>query len=219
MDAETQQRIFDPFFTTKATGRGTGLGLAMVFSIISNHAGRIEVQSRPGEGSLFRILIPRTRQVPMTRQAQEHPLVSEQGTGTILLADDEDSVRALAVGVLRDRGYAVLEAVNGEEAVEMFERFQEDIDLVILDLTMPRKSGWEAFDDIRKLQPSTRVILSSGYSATGGRTTAVSRGASAFLPKPYKAQTLLATVRRVLDGNPTSPDPSPLEMRSPVHHE
>lgn len=217
MDAETRQRIFDPFFTTKATGRGTGLGLAMVFSIISNHAGRIEVQSRPGEGSLFRILIPRTKQAPVTPQPQEDPLSSKPATGTILLADDEESVRALGLSVLRDQGYTVLGAADGQEAVEMFERFQDDIDLVLLDLTMPRKSGWAAFDDIRKLKPSARVILSSGYSAKGGGTTAVSRGASAFLPKPYKAQTLIATVRRVLDDDPASPNPSPLEMRSPAY--
>ncbi|HUG82851.1 MAG TPA: PAS domain S-box protein [Bryobacterales bacterium] len=216
MDAETQQRIFDPFFTTKGTGRGTGLGLAMVFSIISNHAGRIEVQSQPGEGALFRIVIPRTKQAPAARQPQERPLASKQASGTILLADDEDSVRALGLSVLRDQGYTVLEAANGEEAVEVFERFQDDIDVVLLDLTMPRKSGWEAFDDIRKLKPGARVILSSGYSATGGGAKAVSRGASAFLPKPYKAQLLIATVRRVLNDDPASPNPWLLETRSPA---
>jgi PAS domain S-box-containing protein len=217
MDAETQRRIFDPFFTTKATGRGTGLGLAMVFSIINSHAGSLDVQSHPGQGSAFRILVPRTKQTARSRRVEEHAVASNQATETILLADDEHSVRAMGVGVLRDQGYSVLEAADGVEAEEVFKRFQDEIDLVLLDLTMPRKSGWAAFDDIRKIKPEARVILSSGYSAKGGGTTANRRGANAFLPKPYKAQTLITTVRRVLDDHPMNQRSSSRETQRPAY--
>lgn len=200
MDGEVQRRIFDPFFTTKSVGQGTGLGLAMVFSIVQSHAGRVEVHSAPGEGSRFRIVVPRTKRAIQPRPLEAELSPEEKGRETILFVDDEESLRMLGRQVLQEQGYAVTEACDGEEAVEIFQGAHEKIDLVLLDLTMPRKSGWAAFEEIREISPEVPVILSSGYSTQGGGTTANRRGANAFLPKPYKAQQLTQAVRTVLNS-------------------
>ena len=200
MDLDTQQRIFDPFFTTKSVGRGTGLGLAMVFSIVRSHAGRVEVHSEPGQGAEFRIVVPRTARVTKPRHLEVEPEPEEKGRETILFVDDEESLRMLGRQVLQEQGYAVVEAADGEQAVEAFQEDREKIDLVLLDLTMPRKSGWAAFEEIRQISPEIPVILSSGYSTQGGGKTANRRGANAFLPKPYKAQELARAVRNVLNS-------------------
>ncbi len=222
MDLDVQQRIFDPFFTTKSVGQGTGLGLAMVFSIVQSHAGRVEVQSKPGKGSEFRIAIPRTTRATPPRPLEVDSSPAEKGRETILFVDDEESLRMLGRQVLQEQGYAVVEACDGEEAVEIFRGTHEKIDLVLLDLTMPRKSGWAAFEEIREVSADVPVILSSGYSTQGGGNTANRRGANAFLPKPYKAQQLAQAVRTVLnaqqDESAVDADPSALgvELESPV---
>jgi len=199
MDSEVQQRIFGPFFTTKSIGQGTGLGLAMVLSIVQSHTGRIEVHSAPGKGAEFRIVVPRTARVTPPRHLEVEPSPAEKSRETILFVDDEESLRTLSRQVLQEQGYAVVEACDGEEAVETFQGTHENIDLVLLDLTMPRKSGWAAFEEIREISPEVPVILSSGYSTQGGGKTANRRGANAFLPKPYKAQQLTQAVRTVLN--------------------
>ena len=211
MAAEVQQRMFDPFFTTKSVGQGTGLGLAMVFSIVRSHAGAIEVQSESGKGSEFRIVIPRTTRGTQPRRPEVKSEADQQGRETVLFVDDEESLRSLGCQVLREQGYAVIEARDGEEAVEVFRGAQEEIDLVLLDLTMPRKSGWSAFEEIREMSPDAPVILSSGYSTQGGVKTANRRGANAFLSKPYKVQELTRVVRTVLNSrqNPSSEVPGP----------
>ena len=205
MDAATQQRVFDPFFTTKPSGRGTGLGLAMVFAIIQQHGGHIEVSSTPGKGSAFRILLPRTQRRSDPRPAAAEATAFRQGGGTVLFVDDEESLRTLGRAVLESAGHKVIEAADGQEAVEIFERQPSEIGLVILDLTMPRKSGWEAFEEIRRLRSSVAVVVSTGYSLEGGQETALRRGARAFLPKPYRAQELLQVVAGVLD-EPAEPE-------------
>ena len=217
MDADVQQRMFDPFFTTKSVGRGTGLGLAMVFSIVRSHAGTIEVQSEPGKGSEFRLVIPRTTRATQPSRPEIESESGQQGRETVLFVDDEESLRTLGCQVLREQGYAVIEARDGEEAVEVFRGGEDEIDLVLLDLTMPRKSGWSAFEEIREMSPDVPVILSSGYSTQGGVKTANRRGANAFLPKPYKVQELSRVVRTVLNSrqNP-SPADSPPEVPDPA---
>ena len=199
MDAATQERVFDPFFTTKPSGRGTGLGLAMVFAIIQQHGGHIEVSSTPGKGSAFRILLPRTQRRSSPRPAPAETAAFKQGGETVLFVDDEESLRTLGRAVLESAGHKVIEAADGQEAVEIFARRPSEIGLVILDLTMPRKSGWEAFEEIRRLRSSVAVVVSTGYSLEGGEETALRRGARAFLPKPYRAQELLQVVASVLD--------------------
>jgi len=199
MDTSTQSRVFEPFFTTKEVGKGTGLGLAMVYAIIKNHRGWVEVASQLGEGSVFRIFLPRTEQPADPKVATAQPSL-RAGVETILLADDDASVRALARQILEGNGYPVIEAGDGQEAVEMFRSRRTEISVVILDLIMPRQSGWEAFDEIHKMDPDLPVIMSSGFSVKGGPPEARQRGVRAFLSKPYKAKDLLSVVQEVLDG-------------------
>jgi CheY-like chemotaxis protein len=199
MDEATQRRVFEPFFTTKEVGKGTGLGLAMVYAIVKNHRGRVGVSSKRGEGSAFRILLPRT-EAPVERQVSSRPADVRAGAETILLADDEESVRSLARHILETHGYPVIEVGDGQEAVDAVGRHQGEIGVVVLDLTMPRKSGWEAFEEIHDIDPGLPVIMSSGYSLEGGPQKARQRGVRAFLSKPYKANELLNVVQEVLDG-------------------
>ncbi len=208
MDAATIERVFDPFFTTKPSGRGTGLGLAMAFAVVQQHEGHFEVSSTPGKGSAFRILLPRTKRRPKPRAIAAETITVRQGGETVLFVDDETSLRTLGRAVLEAAGHKVIEAADGQEAVEVFERQPSEIGLVIMDLTMPRKSGWEAFEEIRERRPDIAVILSTGYSLEGGQQTALRRGAQAFLAKPYRAQDLLQVVAGVLDG-PRAPEDAP----------
>jgi two-component system cell cycle sensor histidine kinase/response regulator CckA len=199
MEAATQSRVFEPFFTTKEVGKGTGLGLAMVYAIVKNHRGWVEVSSRPGEGSEFRIFLPRTEQPAEAKVATAEPRL-RAGVETILLVDDDISVRGLARQILEGNGYPVIEAGDGQEAVEVFRSRRGEIRVVILDLIMPRQSGWEAFDEIHNMDPDLPVIMSSGFSGKGGPPEARQRGVRAFLAKPYKAKDLLSVVQEVLDG-------------------
>ncbi len=193
MDEATQRRIFEPFFTTKKLGRGTGLGLSTVYGIIKQHEGWITLESRPGEGTTFRTYVPRAE----GREKEESPgggtILPETGKETILLVDDEEMIRGVGQQILEIHGYSVLTAVDGREAIELYLRHQAGIDLVILDLTMPRMTGTEVLTRIRKINPHAKVILSSGYHRGEAYR------AAAFLPKPYRADTLMRIVREVLD--------------------
>ena len=206
MDRATQERVFDPFFSTKQSGRSAGLGLAMVFGIAKHHCGSISVASAPGEGSTFRLLIPRSKRHAEPEPGSTHETKLRAGEATILFVDDEQPLRALGRAVLEGGGYTILEAADGQEGVDTFTQHQEEIGLVVLDLTMPRKSGWEALEEVRQIKPDVPVIVSSGYSIEGGAQAAIERGATAFLPKPYRAQQLLSTVQEVLEhGVPSRP--------------
>ena len=198
MDRATKERVFDPFFSTKQSGRSAGLGLAMVFRIAQHHLGSIDVESAPGKGSTFRLLLPRSRKRVQRDEGQADETAPHRGEETVLLVDDEQSLRALGRAVLEDSGHTILEAADGQEGVDTFARHLDEVGLVVLDLTMPRKSGWEALKEIRHIKPNVPVIVSSGYSIEGGAEAAIERGASAFMPKPYRAQQLLQTVREVL---------------------
>jgi len=194
IDADTQARIFEPFFTTKALGKGTGLGLSTAYGIIKNHCGGMEVESSVPRGSTFSIFLPRsTREVQPNRPAASL-LETRTGSGTILVADDEPDILALARGVLEEQGYRVISAANGQEAVDCFRREKDRLDLMILDLTMPVKTGWEAIEEIQAIDPDVTIILSSGYSRE-----LMHRDAQRFLAKPYRRDQLLAAVRDALE--------------------
>jgi PAS domain S-box-containing protein len=196
MDGKTLERIFDPFFTTKAMGRGTGLGLAMVYGIIKGHTGMIDVTSEPGQGTTFYIYLPASDKTIV----QEKPAVTEilTGTETVLLVDDEQMVLDVTRELLESLGYRVYAVGSGQEAIAVYMEKRTEIDMVILDMIMPGISGGEAFERLREIDPEIRVLLSSGYSINGQAREILERGCNGFLQKPFQLEKLSRKVREVL---------------------
>ena len=204
---ELMPRIFDPFFTTKPPGKGTGLGLAMVFGIIKQHQGWVECHSDPGRGTRFDIYLPRLEGGSVPAAPAPAPAAARGGTETVLLADDNLMLRNLASAVLRSHGFQVVLAEDGQEAVEMYQRLQGQIDLVVLDLMMPRLSGQEALKRLRSIDPSVRVVLASGFSDAqlSQQERAQIQG---FVSKPYRERDLVQAVRAALDAATDAPSGS-----------
>jgi len=199
MDKATLQRIFEPFFTTKEVGKGTGLGLAVVYGIIKQHNGFITVYSEPGQGSTFSIYLPLTTAARQeSREEEGRPVAG--GTETILLAEDNDQVRDLVTSVLTEAGYAVIVAVDGVEAVRKFRENADSIQLLFFDLIMPRMNGKEAADAIHKLRPGVKTIFASGYSPDLVQQKTFLDDRSYLISKPVAPRDLLKKVRDVLDG-------------------
>ena len=186
--------VFDPFFTTKENG--SGLGLATVYGIVKRHGGLIHVSSERGKGTTFNVYLPVSE-----REAADHGVKPDEavrgGPETILIAEDEPHVRAVVVRILSGAGYAIIEARDGQEALELFKAERSRVDLVLMDAVMPRMGGPEALAEIRLLAPQLPVIISSGYTETSGGP--IVHLAAAFLPKPYEPDALLRIVRRTLD--------------------
>jgi CheY-like chemotaxis protein len=202
MSPEVSSRIFEPFYTTKGA-RGTGLGLATVYGIVRQAGGAVWVRSRPGEGAAFCIVFPAVfeAQAAVEEPARVH---AERGSETILVVEDEPQVRAIAVNMLRTRGYRVLVASTSQEALELA-RVQLAIDLVVTDVVMPNGSGPELVKKLRADHPTMPVLFVSGY-APDTLLDEVS-GDTAFLQKPYTGRQLATRIREVLDGaaRPTEP--------------
>jgi PAS domain S-box-containing protein len=199
MEANTLERIFDPFFTTKGPEKGTGLGLAVVYGIVKQHNGFIHVYSEPGIGTTFKILLTAVDAgADATAEWNEETVCG--GTETILLAEDDGPVRMLVERTLKECGYRVLPACNGEEAVEIFRQNAGEIQLAILDVVMPKKGGKEAFEEMHTANPALKVIYTSGYTADAVHESFVLRPGVSFLQKPFGLAILAGKVREVLDS-------------------
>lgn len=198
IDQTTKERVFEPFFTTKEIGKGTGLGLSMVYGIVKQHNGYINLYSEKGTGTIFKIYLPvicskAEESVPVSNAEVKH------GTETVLVAEDDVRVRSLIKEVLQGYGYHVLEAKDGEDAIAMFNEFQNEIQLLIFDVIMPRKNGKEAYDQIKTVKPNIKVLFSSGYNLDIIHKKGILEEGLDFLVKPISPNNLLRTVREILD--------------------
>jgi CheY-like chemotaxis protein len=197
MDEATRQRIFDPFFTTKQMGRGSGLGLASVYGIVKNHGGFINVYSKKGEGATFNIYLPATEKKAIVKTELEKDIL--KGSETVLLVDDEDMIIDVGQPMLEMMGYIVLIARGGKEALEIYKKNEQKIDMVILDLIMPDISGGDTYNQLKEINPEIKVLLSSGYSIDGQTSEILQRGCNGFIQKPFNIRKLSQKIREILD--------------------
>jgi nitrogen-specific signal transduction histidine kinase/CheY-like chemotaxis protein len=201
MDAETQARLFEPFFTTKEMGKGTGLGLATVYGIVKQSGGYIWVYSKVGKGTTFKIYLPRSDEVAES-EPRRNGVKAQSGTETLLLVEDEEAVRALVRSALKEKGYRVLEASGGEEALKLSEQYGGPIDLLVTDVVMPQMSGPELADRLANSHPQIKVLYISGYTDYAGLHHGALDLGAAFLQKPFSPEALARKVREVLGGPP-----------------
>jgi two-component system cell cycle sensor histidine kinase/response regulator CckA len=198
MERETQSRIFEPFFTTKEQGKGTGLGLSTVYGIVKQSGGHIGLYSEPGRGTTFKIYLPRIDEGVERHESRVSQFESPRGTETILLVEDEDSVRKLARRILEDNGYRVLEAANADEGVLICKEHDGPIHLILTDVVMPGTSGREVAQSVSSLRPQIRVSYMSGYTDDALVRHGMLDGETHFLQKPFTCDSLLIKVRDVL---------------------
>jgi CheY-like chemotaxis protein len=200
MNKETISHIFEPFFTTKERGKGTGLGLSTVYGIVKHHGGYISCYSEPGLGTTFKIYFPSIDK----ERVSETPTIESPirgGTETILLVDDEESIREIGARILTQYGYRAITAVNGKEALEIYQMEKDGIALVLLDLIMPVMDGKKCLEEILKVKHNAKVIVASGYSEGGPASEAMAGGSKGFVQKPYDMRQLMTAIREVLDEN------------------
>jgi len=194
MDTKTAAKIFDPFFTTKDKGKGTGLGLAMVYNIVKQHHGFIDIYSEKGIGSTFAVYLPILEKEPLKEEVQLARQKDYKGSGTILIVDDEALMRNLATVILSECGYSVITASDGEDGVEKFREHRDKISAVVLDLIMPKKSGDEAFREMKKIQRDVKVLLTSGFKTERRVKIVMDEGAFGFVQKPYTYEKLAKNI-------------------------
>ncbi len=202
MDERTKDQIFDPFFTTKEVGKGTGLGLSTVYGIVNQNKGYVNVSSVPGKGTTFTIYLP----LAEASADEETPLERARlrgGNEVILVAEDNVQVREIVTTTLRDFGYTVIEACDGSDAIEKFNENKAVIDLLLLDVIMPRKNGKEAYIEVKKVRPDVRAIFMSGYTGDILSRKGISREGIPMISKPIVIERLLRVIREVLDHKPS----------------
>ena len=200
IEKDALEHIFDPFFTTKDVGRGTGLGLSVVYGIVRQHHGHISCETDPGKGTTFKVYFPLTEEVDRFLNETVEKVDIIRGTETILLVDDENFVRDLGQEMLQQAGYKVFTAQTGKEALEIYREQRDAISLVLLDLIMPEMSGRQCISGILQSNPEAKVLIISGYSLETGLTEALAIGAQGFVSKPFDVAKFLQQVRNVLDG-------------------
>ncbi len=200
IDRGTKERIFEPFFTTKEVGKGTGLGLAMVYGIIEQHEGYVNVYSEPGKGTAFKIYLPLIKStVEDTKPADS--FVIKEGSETILVAEDDMQVRNFIKKLLEKYGYKVIVSVDGEDAISVFNENKDKIQLIILDTIMPKKSGKEVYDEIKKVRPDIKAIFTSGYISDIIQKKGILDKGMNFIPKPISPHEFLTKIYEVLHNN------------------
>ena len=198
MDQETITHLFEPFFTTKAPGKGTGLGLATAYGIVRQSGGAISVYSEPGHGTTIRIYLPTADSKAAPETAEKRPVTALRGSETILVLEDEARVRKLVCEVLTGRGYKVLEAVRGEQAVRLAAEHAGQIDLLLTDVVMPEMSGPQVLEQIRVKHPMLKVLFMSGYTDEAMVHHGILDSGAPFLQKPFLPETLARKVREAL---------------------
>jgi two-component system, cell cycle sensor histidine kinase and response regulator CckA len=199
MDADTKAHLFEPFFTTKPVGKGTGLGLSTVYGIVRESGGDIWVTSEPGQGAIWKIYFPRVDELAESVAAAGEASAMLRGTETVLLVEDEASVRTLGSAVLRTAGYTVLEAANGDDALGLAaEHRHRIIHLLVTDMVMPQLGGRELAERLRSQRPEIKVLFMSGYLGDAPNDVGLN-AAGHFLPKPFAPRALLQKVREILD--------------------
>ena len=196
MTPEVQERIFEPFFTTKELGRGTGLGLASVYGVIKNHGGQIEVESQPGKGTTFSVFLPASSKKARDKSDSHKNVVG--GNGRILLVDDEPVVLDSTKEMIAALGYSVMAAGSGEEALEIYSKKFDEIDLVILDMVMPGMDGKQVFDRLKQINSEARVLISSGYDLDDACREIIRQGSNRFIKKPYTLHQLATEIAAML---------------------
>jgi two-component system cell cycle sensor histidine kinase/response regulator CckA len=201
MDETTRHRIFEPFFTTKGPGKGTGLGLALVFGIVENHEGLVNVESQLGVGTTFTVCLPVEEH---THETSRPPKLATQeapgGLETLLVVEDEETLRELLKAVLISKGYTVLTAEDGQQGIETFLKHQAEIAVVILDLGLPKLNGLEVFKRMREGDPGVKVILASGFIDPETKKEVHEAGVKHFVQKPYSPDDVLKKIRHILDA-------------------
>ena len=200
MDEATRKKIFEPFFTTKAVDKGTGLGLAMVYGIVKQHNGYVDVSSAPGQGASFMIYLPVVEsKTTASAMKTADNLSASAGTETILIAEDNADLLEFMRNLLSKLGYRVISAVDGQEAVDKFREYADLIHLIIMDMIMPNKSGKAAYDEIKQIKPDVKALFSSGYSARIVQRQGELGENAEFIPKPVQPAELMKKVREMLD--------------------
>ncbi len=198
IDAKTLKRIFEPFFTTKEPGKGTGLGLATVKTIIDQHGGAIVVESEPGVGATFQVYLPRVEQAEAGLAAQQEHWRARQGHETILIVEDNDEVRELTRDMLMAFGYCVLEAADPASAIDLAQAQDRPIHLLLTDVIMPGMDGWKLYEKLQAIHPEMRALFMSGHPAEVVMERGIPHDAASFIQKPFTAQTLTRKIGEAL---------------------